>query len=78
MAGVLVWLKNSADDILKHFFPNYSQKIGFDISCKLSLNEQYRQSVVCRGQLESTKGLDVWSHLNGFIAISQRGTNLQT
>ena len=31
----LLWVKFSADDILK-YFPYFSQKTGFDISCKLS------------------------------------------
>ena len=33
-----LWVKFSADNILKHF-SNFSQNTGFDISCKLSLME---------------------------------------
>ena len=33
-----LWVKFSADDILK-YFSYFSQKTGFDISCKLSLKE---------------------------------------
>ena len=33
--SMVCWVKNSADDILKWFL-TFSQKTGFDISCKLS------------------------------------------
>ena len=33
-----LWVKYSADDILKYFF-YFSQKIGFVMSCKVSPNE---------------------------------------
>ena len=33
-----LWVKFSADDILKYFF-YFSQKTGYDISCKLSPKE---------------------------------------
>ena len=39
----LVWVKFSAEDIRK-YFSNFSQKTGFDISCKLSPHEMHEMS----------------------------------
>ena len=42
-ALIALWVKFSADDILK-YFSYFSQKTGYDISCKLSPNNLHEMS----------------------------------
>ena len=58
---ITCWVKNVADDILK-YFSYFSQKIRFDISCKLSPKEKCLEGLVfCSHSLKSC-GLKLESH----------------
>ena len=64
--------KISADDILKYFSYFFPQKIGFDISCKLSPKQK-----ICKKSLSLFSGENKNNMINlSFAELAQKGVKV--